>query len=123
MTVHEAYETQPSWHPFEEKLLFVSNRYGANSIMEIDLTTGQLNRKTYYSMSDQHPSYDADGHIYFAGTRTFKQVERELEIMTLKKYQSNLQSFLDSIGFELLISEDGCFVSFVMVKCPESVET
>jgi len=122
MTVHEAYETQPSWHPFEEKLLFVSNRYGANSIMEIDLTTGQLNRKTYYSMSDQHPSYDADGHIYFAGTRTFKQVERELEIMTLKKDQSTPQRFLDALGFEPVISADGRYVAFVRGHSPESRE-
>src|SRR5690625_8028512 len=45
MTVHEDYVTQPSWHPLEEKLLFVSNRYGADSIMEMDLKTEILNRQ------------------------------------------------------------------------------
>lgn len=122
LTVHEAYETQPAWHPFEDKLLFISNRYGANSIMEMDLTTGQLDRKTYYSMSDQYPSYDSDGNVYFAGSRAYKQVERELEIMTLKKNQSTPQRFLDALGFEPVLSADGRYIAFVRGHSPESRE-
>ncbi len=116
ITIHEAYECNPVFSPKGDKIAFSSNRFGNNDIFVIKSTGGIPKRITYNSASDLISDWHKDS-LFFESMRNYRQVEWEKEILKVSANGSTPIRYLDSLGFEPVVSPDGKFIAFVKGEC------
>jgi C-terminal processing protease CtpA/Prc len=116
ITIHEAYETNPVFSPNGKEIAFSSNRFGNNDIFIIKSTGGIPKRITYNSASDLISDWHKD-NLFFESARNFRQVEWEKEILKVSASDGTPVRYLNSLGFEPVVSPDGKFIAFVKGEC------
>ncbi|NER13927.1 PDZ domain-containing protein [Leptobacterium flavescens] len=117
VTVHEAYDTRPLWSHDGKSIAFQSNRYGNDDIYIIPATGGLPKRITYHSAFDAITDFTKDGDILFTTRRDFAQVERENEIFRINEKGGTPSRYMNSLGFDAVLSPNGNFIAFVKGSC------
>nr|WP_136250509.1 S41 family peptidase [Ningiella ruwaisensis] len=114
LTVHEGYDGAPVWSQDGSKIGFSSDRFGNQDIFVMPKDGGRPQRLTYHSANDAISSFTPSGDILFNSRRTYAQVEREWEILSVSGDGKRTESrFMDALGFEARLSPDGKKVAFV----------
>lgn len=123
ITLHEGYESHPVWSSDASMLSFSSDRFGNDDIFVIPKDGGTPIRLTYHSADDRVTSFTANNEVLFNSRRTYAQVERESEILSVDIQGNNTESrFMDALGFDAVVSPDGSKVAFVRGTCRVSRE-
>lgn len=118
LTLHEGYDSRPLWSKDSQSIAFSSDRFGNNDVFVMPATGGNPKRLTYHSSNDMVTSYTADNTILFNSRRTYAQVERESEILSVSTNGHNTESrFMDALGFDAIPSPDGSKIAFVRGTC------
>ncbi|MEM9929653.1 MAG: peptidase S41, partial [Bacteroidota bacterium] len=118
LTIHESYESTPTWSPDGKKIAFVGNRYGNNDIFVTDPSGNLPQRLTYHSAADNEPSWLNNEEILFTTRRTYAAVERIPEMYKVKlsggtpvRYQASLGGAPNANDRYLAYTRGGCRVS------------
>jgi tricorn protease len=118
LTIHEGYESRPVWSNDSSKLAFSSDRFGNDDVYVMPKDGGIPKRLTYHSANDYVSSFTENNQVLFNSRRTYAQVEREWEILSvdanLTANTSKTESrFMDALGFDAVVSPNGNKVAFV----------
>ncbi|WP_371196174.1 S41 family peptidase [Glaciecola sp. SC05] len=114
LTIHEGYESNPAWSNDATLLAFSSDRFGNDDVYVIPKNGGTPTRLTYHSANDHVISFTPDNHVLFNSQRLYKQVERELEVLSVDAQGNKTESrFMDALGFDANVSPDGTKIAFV----------
>ncbi|WP_340202014.1 S41 family peptidase [Ascidiimonas sp. W6] len=117
ITIHEGYDTKPIWSADGKELAFQSNRYGNDDVYVIPSEGGLPKRLTYHSGNDQVTDFTANGAIIFNSRRYFQQVEREPEILMVENTGGTPHRYINSLGFDAVLSPDGTKIAFTKGSC------
>jgi tricorn protease len=118
MTIHEGYESRPIWSRDSSKIAFSSDRFGNDDVYIMQKGGGIPKRLTYHSANDRVISFTNNGQVLFNSRRTYAQVEREWEILSVdanidaNTYKTESR-FMDALGFDAVVSPNGSKVAFV----------
>ncbi|MFO8232037.1 MAG: S41 family peptidase [Longimonas sp.] len=112
LTVHEAYESNPTWSPDGNHLAFSSDRYGGDDLYVMDAEGSRPNRRTFYSGTDALSQWAPTGDLLFTTRRAYAQVERESEIHRVDAEGGLPQRHLDALGYAPVMSPDERFIVF-----------
>jgi len=118
LTIHEGYESRPAWSSDSSTLAFSSDRFGNDDVYIMPKEGGVPKRLSYHSADDRVTSFSADNHVLFNSRRTYAQVEREWEILSVAaSLEENTRTtelrFMDALGFDAVVSPNGNKVAFV----------
>ena len=114
LTIHEGYESRPTWDNKGELIAFSSDRFGNNDVFIMPATGGTPKRLTYHSASDSVIGFSTNNDVIFNSRRLYAQVEREPEILSVNISGNKTEArFMDALGFDAAISPDGTKVAFV----------
>ncbi|MDT0583690.1 MULTISPECIES: S41 family peptidase [Alteromonadaceae] len=114
LTIHEGYESRPSWDNNSKQIAFSSDRFGSTDVFIIDANGGMPKQLTFHSSFDSVTDFAPNNTIMFASRRTYAQVEREAEIMAVDVAgQSTEVRFMDALGLDATMSPNGKKVAFV----------
>lgn len=118
LTIHEGYESNPMWSNDAGKLAFSSDRFGNDDIFVLSADGGTPKRLTFHSAADRVTSFSANNQVLFNSRRTYAQVEREWEVLSVDASGDKTESrFMDALGFDAIVSPDGSKVAFVRGTC------
>lgn len=117
ITIHEAYDSYPSWSPDGQQIAFVSSRFGNADIFVIHANSGAPRRITHFSGGDSSPQWMGNDHILFSSRRMFAQVEREAEIMKVSVDGGTPLRAMDATGLSAMPSPSGRYIAFVIGNC------
>ena len=117
ITIHEAYESFPTWSPDGERIAFSSNRYGNNDIYTIPADGGIAKRLTWYSAGDIVSDWSEARGILFSSNRNYRQVEWDNEIQAVNPRGGTPGRILDAFGSMAVVSDDGRYTAFVRGSC------
>ncbi len=117
LTIHESYETRPSWSPSGDWIAFEGNRHTNNDIFVIDRNGQNLKRKTYHSGQDVAPSWGANGSLCFNSRRLWQQTERNPEIFGFVEGMATEKRMLGGMGANPAPHPGGDFVAFERGWC------
>ncbi len=110
LTVHEAYEANPTWSPDGEQLAFSSDRYGGDDLYVMAATGSPPERVTFYSGTDALSQWAPTGDLLFATRRAYAQVERESELYRVDAEGGLPMRHLDALGYAPAMSPDERFI-------------
>ena len=114
LTIHEGYESRPTWSANDEKIAFSSDRFGNNDVFIMLASGGSPTRLTYHSANDTVTGFTPNNEVLFNSRRLYAQVERESEIMSVSAVGNVTESrFMDALGFDATMSPDGSKIAFV----------
>ncbi len=114
LTIHEGYESRPTWSTNGEQIAFSSDRFGNNDVFIMAASGGTPTRLTYHSASDTVTGFSPNNEVLFNSRRLYAQVERESEIMSVSAQGNTTESrFMDALGFDATVSPDGSKIAFV----------
>lgn len=114
LTIHEGYESRPSWDNNSKQIAFSSDRFGSTDVFIIDANGGMPKQLTFHSSFDSVTDFAPNNTVMFASRRTYAQVEREAEIMAVDVAgQSTEVRFMDALGLDATMSPNGKKVAFV----------
>jgi len=118
LTIHEGYESRPAWSSDSSTLAFSSDRFGNDDVYIMPKEGGVPKRLSYHSADDRVTSFSADNHVLFNSRRTYAQVEREWEILSVaasleENTRTTESRFMDALGFDAVVSPNGNKVAFV----------
>jgi len=113
LTIHEAYESNPTFSPDGKEIAFSGTRYGNNDIFVIPTEGGTVKQLTYHSSNDLISCWSTDGNILFSTSREYDRIERPQEIYSIPSKGGTEKRILDAVGFEPIMSPDGRFLAFV----------
>lgn len=113
LTVHEAYESQPTFSPDGKWIAFSANRFGNNDVFIMPTTGGIPKRLTFHSASDNLASWNQPDQILFSTSREFRQIERPSEVYAISPSGGTEKRVLDAVGFEPIASPNGRFIAYV----------
>ncbi|RED49245.1 S41 family peptidase [Seonamhaeicola aphaedonensis] len=117
LTVHEAYDTKPTWSADGNYIAFVSERFGNYDVFVMPANGGAPKRLTHHSTIDIITDYTPDGDLLFSTRRNFVQVEREFETHIINENGGTPKRYLETTGFDVKLSPNGNFVVFVKGSC------
>jgi C-terminal processing protease CtpA/Prc/Tol biopolymer transport system component len=117
ITIHEGYDSRPTWSRDGSQIAFSSDRYGNNDVFLVNATGGVPERMTYHSGNDLVLSMTSSGSVLFNTRRIYAQVEREWEIYEAKPDGGTPSRFMDALGFDAVVSPDGNKIAFVRGTC------
>ncbi len=117
ITIHQGYESNPKWSPDGKQLAFSSNRFGNDDIFVIDADGGIPKRITYHSSNDNLTDWTKDGSLLFESSRTFRQIERDFELLKVSVKGGTPSRLLDALGSEAVLSPNGKLIAFVQGSC------
>jgi tricorn protease len=112
LTIHEGWEAHPIWSADDEKIVFLSNRFGNNDVFVMNSNGSKPERLTYHSSSDVPYQVTASGDVIFTSSRAFRQLEREFEMTKVSIHGGTPVRFMDALGDMPAISPNGRFVAF-----------
>lgn len=113
LTIHEAYESNPTFSPDGKQIAFSGARFGNNDIFIMPTTGGMPKRLTFHSSQDNIASWTQADKILFSTSREFRQIERPSEVYSISPKGGTESRMLDVLGFEPTVSPDGRFVALV----------
>lgn len=114
LTIHEGYESRPTWSINGEQIAFSSDRFGNNDVFIMAANGGIPTRLTYHSASDTVTGFSPNNEVLFNSRRMYAQVERESEVMSVSALGNTTESrFMDALGFDATVSPDGSKIAFV----------
>jgi Tol biopolymer transport system component len=114
LTIHDGYDANPAWSRDGRHIAFNSKRFGNDDVYLLRREGGTPTRLSYHSADDRVTGVHPDGSVLFISRRTYAQVEREWEILSVDAGgQRTEQRFLDALGFDAVVSPDGSKVAFV----------
>ena len=113
LTIHEAYESNPTFSPDGKQIAFSGARFGNNDLFVMPTEGGLPNRLTYHSGADNIASWTVTDKILFSTNREFRQIERPSEVYSISPNGGTESRFLDAIGHDPVLSPDGRFLVFV----------
>ncbi|WP_026377353.1 S41 family peptidase [Aestuariibacter salexigens] len=114
LTIHEGYDANPAWSADGNHIAFNSDRFGNDDVYIMAADGGMPTRLTYHSANDAVTSITPDGQVLFNSRRTYAQVEREWEVLSVHSDGKRTESrFMDALGFDAAVSPDGSKVAFV----------
>ena len=123
LTIHEGYESNPVWSNDASMLAFSSDRFGNDDVYLIAKDGGTPKRLTFHSADDRVTSFTDNAQVLFNSRRTYAQVEREWEILSVDVASTKTESrYMDALGFDAVVSPDGSKVAFVRGTCRISRE-
>lgn len=117
LTIHESYETNPTWSPDGQTIVFEGYRYGNSDLYRMSATGQQVTRLTYHSATDADASIDAAGQLYFATRRAFATVEREYEVHQMPLAGGTPHRYMDALGLMPSVSPDGRYIAYIRGTC------
>ncbi len=117
LTIHEAYDQRPVWSPDSREIAFSSDRFGHNDIFRIKASGSLPVRLTYHPTQDYVSSWSKSFGLLAESNRTYKQVEREYEIIRLPATGGTPYRAFDALGFDPQPSPNGRYVAFVRGTC------
>ena len=117
LTIHEAYDQRPVWSPDGREIAFSSDRFGHNDIFRIKASGSLPVRLTYHPTQDYVSSWSQSYGLLAESNRTYKQVEREYEIIRLPATGGTPYRAFDALGFDPQPSPNGRYVAFVRGTC------
>lgn len=117
LTIHEAYDHSPTWSPDDKAIAFSSDRFGNNDIFTLMAAGSTPNRITFHSTSDLVSSWSDQYGIMAQSNRTFRQIERESELIKLPATGGTPSRIFDAVGFEPQPSPNGKLIAFVRGTC------
>ncbi|MEE9460230.1 MAG: S41 family peptidase [Bacteroidales bacterium] len=117
ITIHQGYESNPSWNPDGRRIAFSSNRFGQNDLFIIDSEGGLPQRITHHSAGDILTDWSQADNLVFGSSRNFKHVERESELLSIASGGGTPVRLMDALGSEPVVSPDGRFVAFIRGSC------
>ena len=113
LTIHEAYESNPTFSPDGNQIAFSGGRFGNNDLFVMPTEGGLPNRLTYHSGADNIASWTIKDKILFSTNREFRQLERPSEVYSISPNGGTESRFLDALGHDPVLSPDGRFLAFV----------
>ncbi len=113
LTIHEAYESNPTFSPDGKQLAFTGNRFGNQDIFVIPTEGGTAKRLTYHSGSDELTGWTQPNQIMFSTRREFNQIERPAEVYTISPKGGTESRFLDAVAHDPILSPNGRFLALV----------
>lgn len=117
ITIHESYETRPTWSPDGQTILFEGERYGNSDLFAISKSGQNLRRLTHHSAGDEVPSMDEKGNVYFSSRRTFAAVERASELHKTNLEGATPYRVMDATALSSVVSPNGKYVAWVRGTC------
>lgn len=112
LTLNEAYEANPKWHPDGNKIAFTSDRFGSSDIFVVDADGSAPKRLTYHSQSDHLSGWTPNGEVIFNSTRQLP-FGWESEIYTVSQNGGTPARLTNGLGEAPSMSPNGEFVAFV----------
>jgi C-terminal processing protease CtpA/Prc/Tol biopolymer transport system component len=122
LTLHEAYDARPVFHPTDNRLAFTSSRFGNTDIFSLNLDGGYPERLTYHAASDNLSDWHKDLGVLFHTERAFVTVEWDAEIHRIAPNNATPQRFMDGLGSNAVASPDGRYIAFMRGSCRSSRE-
>lgn len=122
LTLHEAYESKPIFHPSESKIAFSSSRFGNSDIFSLDLSGGYPERLTFHAAGDNLSDWHQELGIIFHSERSYVTIEWDSEIHRLAPNNATPQRFMDGLGSNAVASPDGRYIAFMRGSCRSSRE-
>lgn len=113
LTIHEAYEGNPTFSPDGKQIAFSGNRFGNDDIYTIPAEGGTAKRLTYHSGSDVLTGWSQADKIMFSTRREFNQIERPAEVYTISPNGGTESRFLDAVAHDPILSPNGRFLALV----------
>ncbi|MDZ7846431.1 MAG: hypothetical protein U5L96_06525 [Owenweeksia sp.] len=123
LTIHEAYESNPTFSPDGQLIAFTSNRFGNKDVFTTSISGGVPKRITYHSTSDELSDWTTDNKLLFGTRRAYAQVEWDGEIYSAPVAGGTPQRVLGAVGEMATTSADGRYVAFVRGACRASRES
>jgi len=117
LTIHKGYELNPRWSTDGSYIAFSGNRFGNNDVFVIPSQGGESKRLTYHSAGDLVTDWNDKYGIVFSTARTFRQIEREQEIYSVKITGGTPERILNEVGSSASVSPDGRYIAFVKGEC------
>ena len=112
LTLNEAYESRPKWHPDGKHLAFNSDRFGNQDIFTIDVAGSAPTRLTYHSNSDTLSGWTTDGGLLFTTVRDLP-FGWESEIFTVSQEGGTPKRLTNALGEMPSMSPNGNLIAFV----------
>lgn len=122
LTLHEAYDARPIFHPTQDKIAFTSNRFGNNDIFSLDLEGGFPHRLTYHAASDELSDWNAELGVLFHTERAYVTIEWDAEIHHIAPNNATPMRFMDALGSNAVASPNGRYIAFMRGSCKASRE-
>ncbi|MGB4958095.1 MAG: S41 family peptidase, partial [Saprospiraceae bacterium] len=113
LTVHEAYESNPTFSPDGKEIAFSGNRFGNNDIFVMPTEGGIARRLTFHSAADNICSWTVQNQIIFSTKREFAQLERPSEIYSVSPKGGTEVRLTDFVAHDPILSPDGRYLAFV----------
>ena len=117
ITIHESYESMPTWTPDGQTIVFEGSRFGNADLFAISKNGQNLRRLTHHFAGDGSPSIDEKGNVYFSSSRAFRAVEREAELHKMSINGGTPSRVMDATQLSGQVSPNGRFVVWVRGTC------